>query len=178
MKCEKMGISIAFLSAMAFFLGWYSLTMGLIIMLFVVCFSDNEILRKNVMTAFMFNILFMIASLVLGYVSSGYFKVITFIFGIIFKIAKDYATVSNVENVFLKLDICNYISGFLDFAQFVLMIIFGIMAFKGKEVKVPLATKLALKAYGIVVPKKEKEKNPITNDEETLTDIPKAKEEK
>lgn len=178
MKCEKMGISVAFLSAMAFLLGWYSLSMGLIIMLFVVCFSNNEVLRKNVMTAFVFSLLFWLISLVLGYISSGYYTVLGWIFGLIYKIADSAIKVGKVEAVFMKLDICYYISKILDFVQFVLMIIFGIIALKGKEVKIPLVSNLALRAYGIIPPKKEKAKNPITSDEETLEDIPKANEEK
>ena len=58
MKCEKLGISVAFLSALAFLLGWYNMRFGLgnmtlilIAMLVVVCVSNNETLRKNVMTA-------------------------------------------------------------------------------------------------------------------------------
>ena len=66
------------------------------------------------------------------------------------------------------------------------MIIFAIMALKGKEVKVPVINNMALKAVGIIPEKKEKkekkeeakaegeakEENPLTSDKATLTDIP------
>ena len=76
MKCDKLGISVAFLSALAFFFGWYSLTIAAIITVGVICVSKNETLRRNVLNAFILSLIFTIISLVLGKISSGYMNFI------------------------------------------------------------------------------------------------------
>lgn len=179
MKCEKMGISVALFSALAFVFGWYSLTMVLILMLAVICCSNNDTLRKNVMTAFMFSLLFWAVTIVLNYISGAYINIVYKIGDLILKFFKSlaYSKVSNVEDWFIRFNIFSWIVKILNFAQFVLMIIFVIMSFKGKEVKAPIFANLASRAFGIVPPKKEKKKNPITDDEETLEDIPKSNDE-
>ena len=77
MKDEKLGISIAFLSAIAVFFGWYNLTIAAVIAIGVICVSENEKLRKNVLVAFLAGILNSVIRLILGTISSD---VVFFIF--------------------------------------------------------------------------------------------------
>lgn len=188
MKCEKWGISVAFLSALAFLLGWYNLThafgnmtLVFIAMLVVVCICNNETLRKNVMTAFMYSLIFWLLEIVLAYISSAYssfiLKIYDFILSRPFHIRVDVNAVTRVYDFFKAANLSVYILKFLGFAEFVLMVIFVIMSLKGKELNIPVFSNLASRAMGIIPKKKAKEDNPITNDKETLTDIPKASSE-
>lgn len=167
MKCDKLGISVAFLSALAFFFGWYSLTIAAIITVGVICVSKNETLRRNVLNAFILSLIFTIISLVLGKISSGYMNFIGKL------LSWDFVKFFNydVYNVFAKFDLSRYILSVLGFVEFVLMVIFVIISFRGKAVKVPgvnaLVNKVMSAKEGTV-----KEENPVTSEKETLTEIP------
>ena len=189
---KKFGLTIAFMSAFAFFCGWYSFTWIVVGTILVLLLTDEEVLKKNVLNAFFLSFVFLLANLVFNWISLRYTGMLS------------KAAMSNVDwiyNMFnrgifksditllgivRKLDLAGYIVTILRIAKFVLMIIFAIMALKGKEVKVPVINNMALKAVGIIPEKKEKkekkeeakaegeakEENPLTSDKATLTDIP------
>lgn len=177
---------IILLSALAVFLGWYSFTGVLIITIPVILICEDETLRKNVLNAFFYALIFLVVGLVLSKLSSWYMSLIGKLYA---WDALSKIFTAKVYGVFVKLDFAYYLNRFLDFVQFVVMVIFVILAFMGKEVKIPIANSLANKVLGIVVPKKEKEdkkddkkedkeeekkeENPLTSDKATLTEIPK-----
>ena len=180
---KRFGLTIAFMSAFAFFCGWYSflwITVGTILVLLL---TDEEILKKNVLNAFFLSLIFLLAGMVLSWCSNRF---VGFLGAL-----RDAEWIKfftyDVYNVAVKFDIAGYIKGILNIVEFVLMVVFVIMALKGKEVKVPLANNLALKAMGLMpekAPKEDKkaseevkeakEENPLTSDKATLTDIPKS----
>lgn len=170
MKCEKLGISVAFLSALAFFFGWYSLTIAAVIAVGVICVSKNEVLRKNVLNAFVLSICFTVVTFILSKISGGYINIISKIYGLSWEWLSKIFTY-NVYSVFMKLDLCYYLIKILSFVEFVLMIVFVIIAAKGKEIKIPLISSIVNKALN-GTEKKEEPVNPMTSEEETLTDIP------
>ena len=186
---KRFGVTVAFISAFAFFCGWYSFSWILIGTILVLLLAgDEEVLKKNVLNAFFLSFILLIANMVLGWISRKYL-------GILFDLSTSkfdwVRTVMNTDigktdiyTIFTKLDIAGFIVNILGFVKFVLMVIFVILSLMGKTVKVPVANALALKVMGLAPVKEKKEKaakeekaeeaeeNPITSDKATLTDIP------
>ena len=187
---KRFGVTVAFISAFAFFCGWYSFSWILIGTILVLLLAgDEEVLKKNVLNAFFLSFILLIANMVLGWISRKYL-------GILFDLSTSkfdwVRTVMNTDigktdiyTIFTKLDIAGFIVNILGFVKFVLMVIFVILSLSGKGVKVPVANGLALKVMGLAPVKEKKEKaakeekaeeaaeeNPITSDKATLTDIP------
>jgi hypothetical protein len=186
---KRFGVSVAFISAFAFFCGWYSFSWILIGTILVLLLAgDEEVLKKNVLNAFFLSFILLIANMVLGWISRKYL-------GMLFNLSTSSVdwirTAINTNigktdlyTIFTKLDIAGFIVNILGFVEFVLMIIFVILSLTGKGVKVPIANSLALKVMGLAPVKEKKEKaakeevaaeaeeNPITSDKATLTDIP------
>jgi len=188
---KRFGVSVAFISAFAFFCGWYNFTWLLVGTILVLLLAgEEEILKKNVLNAFFLSFIILIANIVLGWISRKYL-------GLLFNLSTSsvnwISTAMNfdigktdVYTIFTKLDIAGFIVNILGFVEFVLMVIFVILSLMGKTVKVPVANALALKVMGLAPVKEKKEKaakeekaeeaaeeNPITSDKATLTDIPK-----
>ncbi|MBO6088992.1 MAG: hypothetical protein J6P37_01585 [Lachnospiraceae bacterium] len=187
---KRFGVSVAFISAFAFFCGWYNFTWLLVGTILVLLLAgEEEILKKNVLNAFFLSFIILIANIVLGWISRKYL-------GLLFNLSTSsvnwISTAMNfdigktdVYTIFTKLDIAGFIVNILGFVEFVLMVIFVILSLMGKTVKVPVANALALKVMGLAPVKEKKEKaakeekaeeaaeeNPITSDKATLTDIP------
>ncbi|MBP5495111.1 MAG: hypothetical protein J6X97_08440 [Lachnospiraceae bacterium] len=188
---KRFGVSVAFISAFAFFCGWYDfrwLLIGTILVLLLA--GEEEKLKKNVLNAFFLSFILLIANMVLSWISRKYLGMLidlsTSKWDWVSNIMNARIAKTTVYTVFTKLDLAGFIVSILGFVEFVLMIIFVILSLLGKEVKVPVANGLALKAMGLVQPKEKKEKapkkeekaaeeteeNPITSDKATLTDIP------
>ena len=180
---KKFGVSIAFISAFAFFCGWYNFTWLLVGTILVLVLCEEEKLRKNVLNAFFLSFILLIANMVLNWISARYIGILNSILNTGWDwLARIYTI--KVHNVFVKLDICSYLAAFLRFAEFVLMVVFVILSLSGKEVNVPIANTLALKVMGLAPVKEKKvkeekenaeekeEENPLTSDKATLTEIP------
>ena len=191
---KRFGVSVAFISAFAFFCGWYNFTwllVGTILVLVLAGEGEDEFkLKKNVLNAFFLSFILLLANIVLSWISRKYLGML---FNLstskwdwvadIFNASIGKSTVS-VYTIFTKLDIAGFIVSILGFVEFVLMVIFAILSLTGKAVKVPVANTLALKVMGLAPVKEKKEKaakeekaeeaeeNPITSDKATLTDIP------
>ena len=185
---KRFGVTVAFISAFAFFCGWYNFTWLLVGTILVLLLAgEEEILKKNVLNAFFLSFIILIANIVLGWISRKYL-------GLLFNLSTSsvnwISTAMNfdigktdVYTIFTKLDIAGFIVNILGFVE--LMVIFVILSLMGKTVKVPVANALALKVMGLAPVKEKKEKaakeekaeeaaeeNPITSDKATLTDIP------
>jgi len=186
---KRFGISVAFISAFAFFCGWYNFTWLLVgTVLVLLLAGDEEKLKKNVLNAFFLSFILLIAYMVLGWISGKYLGMLvnlsTSDIGWVASAMNARIAKTDVYTIFTKLDIAGFIVNILGFVEFVLMIIFVILSFMGKEVKVPIANALALKVMGLAPVKKAKEEevkeeaaveeNPITSDKATLTDIPES----
>jgi len=178
---KRFGLTIAFLSAFAFFCGWYSFAWIVVGTILVLLLTDEEVLKKNVLNAFFLSLLFLLAGFVLTWLSNRF----TGFLGALRDAEWIKFFTYDVYNVVVKFDIAHYIKVILNILEFVLMIVFVIQSFKGGEVKVPLANNFALKAMGLMPAKASKEdkktdkeeaedkaENPLTSDKATLTDIP------
>ena len=188
---KRFGVSVAFISAFAFFCGWYNFTWLLVgtILVLVLAGEGEEKLKKNVLNAFFLSFIILIANIVLSWISRKYlgmlFDLSTAKWEWVRNIVNAQIGKTDVYTIFTKLDIAGFIVKILGFVEFVLMVIFAILSLTGKTVKVPVANSLALKVMGLAPVKEKKEKaakeenaeeaaeeNPITSDKATLTDIP------
>ena len=186
---KRFGVSVAFISAFAFFCGWYNFTWLLVGTILVLLLAgEEEKLKKNVLNAFFLSFIILIANIVLSWISRKYlgmlFDLSTFKWEWVRNIVNAQIGKTDVYTIFTKLDIAGFIVRILGFVEFVLMVIFVILSLTGKTVKVPVANSLALKVMGLAPVKEKKEKaakeekaeeaeeNPITSDKATLTDIP------
>ena len=186
---KRFGVSVAFISAFAFFCGWYNFTWLLVGTILVLLLAgEEEILKKNVLNAFFLSFLILLANIVLGWISRQYlgmlFNLSTSSINWVYTAMNANVGKTDVYTIFTKLDIAGFIVNILGFVEFVLMVIFVILSLMGKTVKVPVANALALKVMGLAPVKEKKEKaakeekaeeaeeNPITSDKATLTDIP------
>ena len=67
---KRFGVSVAFISAFAFFCGWYNFTWLLVGTILVLLLAgEEEILKKNVLNAFFLSFIILIANIVLGWIS-------------------------------------------------------------------------------------------------------------
>ena len=186
---KRFGVTVAFISAFAFFCGWYSFSWILIGTILVLLLAgEEEVLKKNVLNAFFLSFILLIANMVLGWISRKYlgilFDLSTSKFDWVRTVMDTDIGKTDIYTIFTKLDIAGFIVNILGFVKFVLMVIFVILSLSGKGVKVPVANGLALKVMGLAPVKEKKEKaakeekaeeaeeNPITSDKATLTDIP------
>ncbi|MBR6383309.1 MAG: hypothetical protein IKS56_04925 [Lachnospiraceae bacterium] len=186
---KRFGVSVAFISAFAFFCGWYNFTWLLIGTILVLLLAgEEEKLKKNVLNAFFLSFIILIANIVLSWISRKYlgmlFDLTTAKWEWVRNIFNAEIGKTDVYTIFTKLDIAGFIVKILGFVEFVLMVLFVILSLTGKTVKVPVANSLALKVMGLAPVKEKKEKaakeekaeeaeeNPITSDKATLTDIP------
>ena len=189
---KRFGVSVAFISAFAFFCGWYNFTwllVGTILVLVLAGEGEDEFkLKKNVLNAFFLSFIILLANIVLSWISRKYlgmlFNLSTSKWDWVADIINAQIGKTSVYTVFTKLDIAGFIVNILGFVEFVLMVLFAILSLTGKAVKVPVANTLALKVMGLAPVKEKKEKaakeekaeeaeeNPITSEKATLTDIP------
>ena len=88
-----------------------------------------------------------------------------------YNIKPNFDTSSGAYKVLSGLNLSKYIVGIAKFVYLVLTIVFGIIALKGKEVKVPLCNGFASKVMGVA--NAAAAKDDVTNDTATLNEIPK-----
>lgn len=137
MKLTKFGVSVALISAVAYFAGYVGIVPIVLLFIFAL-YTDIEIVaKKNVTQALIISVCFSILSMVLGACSSGYMSFVDLFSG-----------AYGVYNVLSKLNFCSWLDGICDIAEFVIMIYAVIAAFKGEVVKLPIVTKMVDKHFG------------------------------
>ena len=139
MKDQKLGISVAFLSAFCYFLGYYSITFSAVVLVLVLALAEAAELKKNAAQAFTFAAFVYVIQLVLDVLSSKYQGLLGKIYS---KGNFDY----DLYDALSSIDVCRFLSTLVGLAAFVFMIIFVIASLKGKNVKIPVVSKLVDKA--------------------------------
>ena len=168
---KKLGVTIGFLSGLGFFLGWYSLTyMMMFTVVILLVAGEEEILKKNVLNALFLSLIFYVIIEVSFKISTGYADFLRNIVNSDAEIFDNFTFDSTGYKVLSKLNIATYVMNIAKFVKLVLAIVFGIIALKGKEVKVPLCNTFATKAIGLG---SKAAKSDTTNNEATLKEIPK-----
>ncbi len=141
MEKTKFGISAALLSMLCYFTGYVNLIACVILFVAILAWSDCLTAKKNATQAVVLSSFFSVLTIVLNWLSSSYMSVISTVF-------TDWFDLYNVYNVLSKGDVMGWLSGFATFVECVLMIIFVILSLKGKEIKIPVITKLVNKHFG------------------------------
>lgn len=169
---KRLGVSVGFLSALAFFLGWYSFTWMIVFMVAIFFLQNEDTLKKNVLNAFFLGFIFLIIDLLFGKISGSYMDFLNNLASSRADWLMNFDYESSAYKVLSGLNISKYIVNIARFVYLVLTIVFGIIALKGKEVKVPLCNGFASKVMGVAKAAEEK-KSDVTNDTATLNEIPK-----
>lgn len=152
MEKTKFGVSAALLSMLCYFTGYVNLTACIILFVAILVWSDCLTAKKNASQAVVLSAFFSIISIILNWLSNSYMNIISTVFNEWFDLYKVYDVLS-------KGDIMGWLSGLLGFIECVLMIIFVFLSLKGKEIKIPVVTKLVKKHFGEEVEEaKKKEK--------------------
>ncbi len=136
---KKLGVSVGLLSALCFFAAYSNWLAAVVLLVVILAFSSEYVLKKNAVSAAVFAIVIALVRTGLSWISSSYNKVLTFIDTLLHEV---WHNVYGVTNVFRKLDFADGISTFISFLFFVITIFFVIKALKGGEVKVPLLNKM------------------------------------
>ena len=169
---KRLGVTVGFLSALGFFLGWYSFTWFIVFMVAIFFIQGEDTLKKNVLNAFFLGFIFLIIDLVFGKISGSYMDILNNCASSNSDLFINFDYSSTGYKVLSGLNISKYVVSIARFVYLVLTIVFGIIALKGNEVKVPLCNGFASKAMGVVA-KAEAKKDDVTNDTATLNEIPK-----
>lgn len=139
MKLTKFGVSVALISAVAYFAGYMGIVPIVLLFIFALYTDIDVVAKKNVTQALIVSVFFSIISMVFGACSSGYMSFVNLFSG-----------AYNIYNVLSKLNLFNWLDGICDIVEFAVMIYAVIMAFKGEVVKLPIVTKMVNKHFGEV----------------------------
>ena len=137
MKLTKFGVSVALISAVAYFAGYVGIVPIVLLFIFALYTDIESVAKKNVTQAMIISVFFSILTMVFGACSSGYMDFIGLFSG-----------AYGVYNVLSKLDFCSWLKTICGIAEFVIMIYAVIAAFKGEVVKLPIVTKMVEKHFG------------------------------
>ncbi len=137
MKLTKFGVSVALISAVAYFAGYVGIVPIVLLFIFAL-YTDIEIVaKKNITQAMIISVFFSILAMVFGACSNGYMDFIGLFSG-----------AYGVYNVLSKLDFCSWLKTICSIAEFVIMIYAVVAAFKGDVVKLPIVSKMVEKHFG------------------------------
>ncbi|MBQ8246730.1 MAG: hypothetical protein IJZ42_06330 [Lachnospiraceae bacterium] len=141
MEKTKFGISVALLSMLCYFTGYVNFTACIILFVAVLAWSDSVAAKKNASQAVVLSAFFSLISMVLNWLSNSYMSIISTIF-------TNWFDLYDVYDILDNFDIMGWLVGLVGFVELVLMFIFVIMSLKGKDVKIPVVTKLVKKHFG------------------------------
>ncbi|MBQ7973289.1 MAG: hypothetical protein IJ291_07530 [Lachnospiraceae bacterium] len=140
----KFGVSVALLSVLCFFAGYFNYAACIVLFALCIAFCDNAIVKKNAASATIFSTIIAAVCFVLNKVSYFYSSLITTIFNTVYKITENYDAYEWAD-VLRNIDIAEIASNLINFVFFIMTIIFIISAAKGNVVKVPFVGKLVEK---------------------------------
>lgn len=139
---KKLGVSVGLLSALAFFLSNYSMTACVILLAVILACGADAVLKKNALEATVLAVIISLVQTVLSFLSRTYSSIITFFTDLL---GESWYEVYDVADVLRKLDFADSVYGFINFAYFIVTVVFIIIALKGGVVKIPVITKMVEK---------------------------------
>ncbi len=144
MEKTKFGVSVALLSALSYFLGYYNLTACVVLFAVILAASDSLQAKKNATQALVLSIIFTMVSPVLGWISGGYMYVVETVSDRLVEWFNWY----KAYEILSKLDFVGWLNGLVGYVELVLMLVFVIMSFINKNIKIPVVTKIVNKHFG------------------------------
>ncbi len=145
MEKTKFGVSVGLLSALCYFTGYFSFTSCVILFAVILACSESVAAKKNASQALVLSVLFSLIATVLGWLSGTYLDMISTLSSWFMEWFSWY----NAYDILSKLDIMGFLNGIWGLLELVLMIIFVIKSFKGKDIKIPVVTKLVNKHFDV-----------------------------
>lgn len=143
MEKTKFGISVALLSMLCYFTGYIDFTACIILFAVILVWSDSLVAKKNASQAVVLSAFFTLITIVLNWLSNAYIDIIYKLSDIL----NNWFDFYTVQEWLLKADIMGWLAGFVGFVECILMIIFVFMSLKGKNIKIPVVTKLVNKHF-------------------------------
>ena len=148
-KCTKLGISVALLSMLCYFSGYYNFTACAIFFVAILIYSENKDLRINATQAIVFSALYTVISGILSQFSGVIYDVIYY-FASLFNTFKAYPVsdfIYGVADWMNAFDIIKFCNNVLRILYFIFTVIFVFGSLKGKVCKVPFVTKIVEKHF-------------------------------
>ncbi len=148
-KCSKLGISVALLSMLCYFAGYYNFTACAILFAVVLIYSQNKDLRVNATQAIVFSALFTVVTGILSQFSDVIYDIIYYFAGMFntFKATPVSDFFYGVANWVSTFDLVRFCNNVLHLLYFIFTVIFVFGSLKGKVCKVPFITKLVEKHF-------------------------------
>lgn len=144
MEKTKFGVSVALLSMLCYFTGYFSFTSCVILFAVIMACSESVAAKKNASQALVLSVLFSLVSTVLGWLSGTYLDLV----GTISSFCIEHFSWYNASEILSAFDIMGFLNKIWGLLEIVLMIIFVIKSFKGKDIKIPIVTKIVNKHFG------------------------------
>lgn len=141
MEKTKLGVSVAFLSALCYFMGYINLAACTVLFAVVLACSGSAEAKKNASQALILSVFFTAISMVLNWLSGSYIKMISTVSGWFVNWFSWY----DAYEVMSKFNIMGILLGFIGIVECVLMVIFVIMSLKGKNIRIPVISKVVEK---------------------------------
>lgn len=143
MEKTKFGVSVALLSMLCYFTGYIDFTACIILFAVILVWSDSLEAKKNASQAAVLSAFFTLITIILNWLSNTYVDGI-YKLGEILNKWFDFYT---IQEWLLNANIIGWLAGFVSFVECVLMILFVFMSLKGKNIKIPVVTKLVNKHF-------------------------------
>ncbi len=141
MEKTKFGVSAALISMLCYFTGYFNFTACIILLVAVCVWSDSIVAKKNAAQAAVLSAIFSLILVVLNRLSGFYMSAISTVCTNWFDWYEAYDILNNF-------DVMGMLSGLVGFVELVVMFILVIMSIKGKNIKIPVVSKLVDKHMG------------------------------
>lgn len=136
---KKFGVSVGLLSALCFFAAYSNWLASVVLLVAILVFSSEYILKKNAVSASVFAILIVLVRGAFGWLSTSFNRILDFVNEFFGNNSYEFSDVISKIRFF---DLASAISTLISFIFFVITIFFVIKALKGGEVKVPFFDKM------------------------------------
>ena len=136
---KKFGVSVGLLSALCFFAAYSNWLASVVLLVAILVFSSEYILKKNAVSATVFAILIVLVRSGLSFLSTSFHYILDFLNLIFGQNSYEFTLVISKIRFF---DLASNLTTIINFVFFVITIFFVIKALKGGEVKVPFFNKM------------------------------------
>lgn len=145
MEKTKLGVSVGLLSMLCYFTGYQSLIACVVLFAVIMAFSDSATAKKNASQALLLSAFFDILIIIFGWISGKYLDSVSTISN--WEWVRNLAKDVNVYEILSNFDLMGFLKRFLNFVEFILMVVFSMISLKGKNVKIPFVSKIVNKHF-------------------------------
>lgn len=136
-KLTKYGVSAALIGALAYFLGTVGMFYAIALFVIVLVLDFGKEAKKRVATAVLFCVVYALVMSGVNYLSSFWLDFCNL-----------FNSMHQVYSILVKLNIFGYIYDILGFVKYILVVVFVVISLRGKDVKIPMISKMVAKHFG------------------------------